>query len=104
MKTKTGVFRAGLFAGKTAIVSGGGSGIGFDVARQLFGLGANALQARAVRSIYSAKGRDPGNPVIAHVADVESALRCYDFGAGLNGGGGDESAPEAATASSKNNS
>ena len=45
MKTKTGVFRAGLFAGKTAIVSGGGSGIGFDVARQLFGLGANVVLA-----------------------------------------------------------
>ena len=45
------VFRRGLFAGKTAIVSGGGSGIGKDVARQLLGLGANVLLAsRAVSS------------------------------------------------------
>merc|ERR1719191_323384 len=56
----------------------------------VFGLGANALQADAVRSIYSAKGRDPGNPVIAHVADIESALPCYDFGSDFNGGVGDE--------------
>merc|ERR1719191_2184721 len=52
----------------------------------VFGLGASALQADAVRSIYSAKGRDPGNPLIAHVADTESALLCYELGSDFNGG------------------
>ncbi len=58
MKTKTGVFRAGLFAGKTAIVSGGGSGIGFDVARQLFGLGANVVLASRDEAKLDAAARE----------------------------------------------
>ena len=40
----------------------------------VYGLGANALDAAAVRGIFSAKGRPPTNPLIVHVAD-ESMLR-----------------------------
>jgi L-threonylcarbamoyladenylate synthase len=36
----------------------------------VYGLGANALDADAVRSIFAAKGRPPDNPLIAHVADI----------------------------------
>lgn len=41
----------------------------------VYGLGANALDADAVRRIYEAKGRPGYNPLIAHVADIEGARR-----------------------------
>lgn len=39
----------------------------------VYGLGARADDARAVRGIFEAKGRPPGNPLIVHVADAEAA-------------------------------
>src|SRR6266576_1187353 len=39
----------------------------------VYGLGANALDATAVSSIFSAKGRPPNNPIIVHVANVAAA-------------------------------
>jgi L-threonylcarbamoyladenylate synthase len=39
----------------------------------VYGLGANALDASAVRRIFEAKGRPAKNPVIVHVAEVEQA-------------------------------
>lgn len=39
----------------------------------VYGLGANALDAAAVRRIFSAKGRPSYNPLIAHVADIAGA-------------------------------
>ena len=41
----------------------------------VYGLGAHALDAIAVRKIFAAKGRPPENPVIVHVADVDGARR-----------------------------
>ena len=41
----------------------------------VYGLGANALDARAVERIYSAKGRPSFNPLIVHVADEGAARR-----------------------------
>jgi L-threonylcarbamoyladenylate synthase len=35
----------------------------------VYGLGANALDAEAVRGIFQAKGRPSGNPLIIHVSD-----------------------------------
>lgn len=35
----------------------------------VYGLGANALDSEAVRSIYIAKGRPSDNPLIVHIAD-----------------------------------
>src|SRR5215467_12797338 len=35
----------------------------------VYGLGANALDAAAVRQIFDAKGRPANNPLIVHVAD-----------------------------------
>jgi len=40
----------------------------------VYGLGADATSAAAVARIYSAKGRPSFNPLIAHVADLASAL------------------------------
>lgn len=41
----------------------------------VYGLGGNALDAEAVRRIFAAKGRPSYNPLIAHVADAETARR-----------------------------
>ena len=40
----------------------------------VYGLGANALDARAVSRIYHAKGRPSNNPLIVHVPDVAGAM------------------------------
>ncbi len=42
----------------------------------VYGLAANALDARAVARIYKIKGRPPHNPIIVHVAGVELARQC----------------------------
>lgn len=39
----------------------------------VYGLGANALDAAAVRRIFEAKGRPPSNPLIVHVATIDAA-------------------------------
>jgi len=39
----------------------------------VYGLGAVALDADAVRRIFEAKGRPPTNPLIVHVASIEQA-------------------------------
>lgn len=39
----------------------------------VYGLGANALDEAAVRSIFEAKGRPASSPLIVHVANVEMA-------------------------------
>lgn len=38
----------------------------------VYGLGANALSSKAVRSIFKAKGRPSDNPLIVHIADKKS--------------------------------
>ena len=42
----------------------------------VYGLAANALDARAVARIYEIKGRPAHNPIIVHVAGLEMAQRC----------------------------
>jgi len=41
----------------------------------VYGLGANALDDRAVRRIFEVKGRPPSSPVIVHVCSVEMARK-----------------------------
>ena len=41
----------------------------------VYGLGANALDEKAAAKIYAAKGRPSDNPLIIHVADMESVGR-----------------------------
>lgn len=42
----------------------------------VYGLAANALDAKAVARIYEIKGRPAHNPIIVHVASVAMAKRC----------------------------
>lgn len=42
----------------------------------VYGLAANALDARAVARIFKVKGRPVNNPIIVHVASVAMAKRC----------------------------
>src|ERR1043166_7607429 len=42
----------------------------------VYGLAANALDAKAVSRIYEIKGRPASNPLIVHVADLAMAQRC----------------------------
>lgn len=39
----------------------------------VYGLGANGLNPEAVRKIYRAKGRPPGNPLILHISSLDQA-------------------------------
>jgi len=47
----------------------------------VYGLGADATNARAVTLIYQAKGRPAFNPLISHVADLDAARRIARFDA-----------------------
>ena len=47
----------------------------------VYGLAADAGNARAVAAVYAAKGRPAFNPLIAHVADVAMARRIARFDA-----------------------
>src|SRR5688572_417645 len=42
----------------------------------VYGLAANALDAKAVAKIYEIKGRPAHNPIIVHVADIDMAKQC----------------------------
>lgn len=54
-----------------AIIRGGGL-VAFPT-ETVYGLGANALEASAVRKIFDAKGRPSFNPLIVHVRDAAAA-------------------------------
>lgn len=45
----------------------------------VYGLAADAADARAVASVYEAKGRPSFNPLIAHVADIAMAREIASF-------------------------
>jgi L-threonylcarbamoyladenylate synthase len=47
----------------------------------VYGLGADATNAAAIAKIYAAKGRPSFNPLIAHVAGAEAAMRDGIFSA-----------------------
>lgn len=47
----------------------------------VYGLGADALNAEAVASVYAAKGRPSDNPMIVHIADATGLYELIEGGA-----------------------
>ena len=85
------VFREGLFAGQTIIVTGGGSGIGRCTAHELAALGAHvALVGRKLDKLVAVQAEiaEDGGSASTHVADIreeELVIRVIDEVLGLRG-------------------
>ena len=56
-----------------------GGGLVILPTETVYGLAADAANARAVAAVYAAKGRPSFNPLIAHVADVAMARTIARF-------------------------
>ena len=89
--TVTGVLRPGLLAGRNAVVTGGGTGIGFAVARDLLALGANVVVAArgedrlvdAVARLRAGCSTDVDSDGAPHIAHVRADIRDPDDVASL---------------------
>ncbi len=68
----------GAIAEAARILRGGGL-VAFPT-ETVYGLGADATNGRAVARIFEAKGRPRFNPLIAHVADLDTARDLAGFG------------------------
>lgn len=75
MKTIIGGINEVPLGGK--IISEGGL-VAFPT-ETVYGLGANAFDAEAVKSIFIAKGRPQDNPLIVHIADISEAKNVAKF-------------------------
>ncbi|MCF0141048.1 MAG: threonylcarbamoyl-AMP synthase [Mogibacterium sp.] len=71
--TEEGISKAGEIIRKGGLVA-------FPT-ETVYGLGADALNADAVRAVYAAKGRPSDNPMIVHIAEVEDV---YDLATEVN--------------------
>lgn len=60
---------------RAAEILRGGGVVAFPT-ETVYGLGADASNSAAVRRVFEIKGRPATNPVIVHVADIESARQC----------------------------
>ena len=72
-----------LSAGETAVAAAArllaeGGLVAFPT-ETVYGLGADATNAAGVARLYQAKGRPSFNPLIAHVRDIEDAMRLARF-------------------------
>ncbi|MBK8998635.1 MAG: SDR family oxidoreductase [Myxococcales bacterium] len=76
------IFAPGLFAGQVAVVTGGGTGIGLEVAKELAYLGAKvAIGSRKQENLDAglAELRDAGAEAIGFPLDVREADACEAF-------------------------
>lgn len=78
----TTLFRPGLFDGDVAIVTGGGTGIGFEIARQLGALGAKiAIGGRREEPLLQARTalETMGVEVLAKTCDIRKPEEVAEF-------------------------
>lgn len=84
------IYRAGLFAGQTIIVTGGGSGIGRCIAHELASLGADlALVGRKIEKLQAVKDEiaaaAPGGRLSIHSCDIRDEAGVRQMVAGVLG-------------------
>ena len=77
---KTPILPAGEAAVAAAVRCLAQGGLVAFPTETVYGLGTDATNAAAVARLYQAKGRPSFNPLIAHVRDIEAAMRiaCFD--------------------------
>jgi len=75
----TRVMRAGAAAAVAAARTLAEGGLVAFPTETVYGLGADAANARAVARLFAAKGRPKFNPLISHVADLAQARRLARF-------------------------
>jgi citronellol/citronellal dehydrogenase len=71
------VFKDGLFAGQTVVITGGGSGIGRCTAHELAALGADiAIVGRSIDKLNAVQAeiRDDGGRASVHTADIRDEI------------------------------
>ena len=78
----TRVSSAGAAAIEDAVRSLKAGGLVAFPTETVYGLGADATNARAIARLYDAKGRPAFNPLIAHVVDLAAAQALARFDAG----------------------
>mgnify|MGYP001161806184 CR=1 FL=1 len=86
------IFRPGLFAGQTYVVTGGGTGIGRAVAHELAALGAHVVLAsrteanlaRVQEEIVAAGGA--ATPFVCNIREEEQVAALFDFVLAERGG------------------
>jgi NAD(P)-dependent dehydrogenase (short-subunit alcohol dehydrogenase family) len=82
------IFAADLLAGRRVLITGGGTGIGLNIARRLLTLGAEVVicgRRGAVLEAAAAELRDatPGAVIVPHVCDIRDADAVEAMMAGL---------------------
>ena len=78
---QTQVLPANPAAVETAVACLTAGGLVAFPTETVYGLGADATQGEAVARLYAAKGRPAFNPLISHVASLETARRLARFNA-----------------------
>jgi L-threonylcarbamoyladenylate synthase len=78
---KTQILPAGEAAVATAARTLAEGGLVAFPTETVYGLGADATNPAAIARLYQAKGRPAFNPLIAHVRDIEAAMRMARFDA-----------------------
>src|SRR5438067_3386041 len=79
VKLATRVLSAARDAVAAAVCVLHGGGLAAFPTETVYGLGADATNGEAIARLYAAKGRPRFNPLIAHVGDVQAALRLARF-------------------------
>jgi L-threonylcarbamoyladenylate synthase len=80
LTTRTLAFGEAGMAEAAARLLGDGGLVAFPT-ETVYGLGADAANAAAIARLYAAKGRPAFNPLIAHVGDLNAAVRLARFDA-----------------------